>query len=640
MYIETTDIYPDMDPRLQRALDRRERGDTTVATASSEEDEIGVLALVDDVDRFADRDGVRLGAVIGEVDGRLLVTARVPLSRVEEVRRAPGVRSMKCAQPLRPTLQATVPEIRADRASAPPGSLAGGGAGVLVGVVDTGLDFAHRNFRRADGSTRVVAIWDQSGASTPGSPFGYGRRHGAADIDRALGQADPYEALGYGPVPDQPGRPKGTHGTHVCDIAAGNGLGSGVAGVAPEADIAFAEPAVSDVAWQGQEVVGQFFGDSVQLLEAVRFLFNEAGERPCVVNISLGTHGGPHDGSSLAERGIDAMIAERPGRAVVISAGNSFERGVHAAGTVPPGGRADVRVAVPELLTAQCEVELWYAGGDVFRAELISPGGDVLGPVALGSNARVRADDGTTLLFVSHRANDPGNGDNVLGLFLDERVPPGVWTVRLHGERVVSGGYHAWIERNDSSQASFAGEPRDDSHTIGSISCGRLALAVGSYDAHVPGRPLSRFTASGPTRDGRAKPELSAPGHDVFAAHSRTGTGVVRKSGTSMAAPAVAGLAALVLAEARARGVSLPAGALRSVLTETARVDPPPVVWDPRYGHGRADAAECLRAVRELSPAGEPSGPGCPQPGGGQTGLGTSGVEATGLRTGLETTGL
>jgi len=129
-----------------------------------------------------------------------------------------------------------------------------------------------------------------------------------------------------------------------------------------------------------------------------------------------------------------------------------------------------------------------------------------------------------------------------------------------------------------------------------------LSLVVGSYDAHKPVKPLSFFSSAGPTRDGRQKPEISAPGHDVFAAHSRTGTGVTRKSGTSMAAPAVTGVVALILAEAHARGIALDAASLRRIVTESARSDPPPAgEWDDRYGHGRIDAAKALQAVQKLA---------------------------------------
>jgi subtilisin family serine protease len=167
---------------------------------------------------------------------------------------------------------------------------------------------------------------------------------------------------------------------------------------------------------------------------------------------------------------------------------------------------------------------------------------------------------------------------------------------------VSDGAFHAWIERNDRSQSSFA-PPHDNTHTLGSISCGRLSLVVGSYDAHKPAKPLSWFTSGGPTRDGREKPEVSAPGHDVLAAHSRTGTGLTRKSGTSMAAPAVTGMVALLLSEAAALGRNLDAAFIRRLVIDAARSDPPAAGgWHDRYGHGRIDAAAALTALAAPGP--------------------------------------
>src|SRR6185369_2308614 len=108
-----------------------------------------------------------------------------------------------------------------------------------------------------------------------------------------------------------------------------------------------------------------------------------------------------------------------------------------------------------------------------------------------------------------------------------------------------------------------------------------------------PQFPISSFSSAGPTRDGRQKPEVSAPGLHVMAARSMTRTGVVRKSGTSMAAPAITGLVALMFAEALRNAVNLPVGAVRNQLMNTAQVNPPAVAqggWDSRYGFGRANS--------------------------------------------------
>lgn len=597
MQLHPSDVYGGMEPRLQAAVARHRSGERTVATAASSSDEIAVIALVADVDAWHDHSEVGSGVTLGEAEGGIVVTARVPIERVDVLRQAPEVLSMKAAQPLSRMLHATVPEIEADDASRPPG-LEGpaGGEGVIVGIVDMGADVAHGNFRNADGSSRILALWDQSGPLSAASPVGYGRVHRKVDIDAALHTPDPYGVLGYGPAPDSPFE-QGTHGTHVMDIAVGNGNGSGVPGVAPRADVVFVHPAVSDIRWTGSGVVTSAFGDSVQLLEGLHFIFDEAGDRPCVVNISLGTNGGPHDGTSLVERGIDALL-DAPNRAVVIAASNAWADGIHAAGVVPPDGSFDLLWELPGN-PGERELEVWYDGADEFLAELLAPDGASIGTVALGASAEVTGDDGRTLLFVSHRAQDPNNGDNVLGIFIAEDVAGPTWTVRLHGARVTAGGaFHAWIERYDPSQSSFR-PPHDNSHTIGSIACGHKSVVVGSYDAHKPPRlPISYFSSEGPTRDGREKPEVSAPGHDVLAAHSRTGRGVTRKSGTSMAAPAVTGLIAIVLAEAAARGESLDAGRIRDIVIGSVRSTPPAAgAWDPRYGAGRVSVREALRLV-------------------------------------------
>jgi subtilisin family serine protease len=117
-------------------------------------------------------------------------------------------------------------------------------------------------------------------------------------------------------------------------------------------------------------------------------------------------------------------------------------------------------------------------------------------------------------------------------------------------------------------------------------------------DAHKPSLPISYFSSAGPTRDGREKPEVSAPGHAVLAAKSRSRTGVTRMSGTSMAAPAVTGTIALLLAEARARHQSVSIDQIRQALIASARHNPPQGSgWDPRYGHGRVSAQGAVASV-------------------------------------------
>lgn len=572
-----------MDIRLQRLLAFRQHGAVKPPTASTEEDEVAVIAKVSDADAFTSLSEVTPGVTVGDraEDGTTLLTARVALSRVNQVRNLGYVVSMKAAQPLRPTLAATTKDVGTPEIPAASG--VAGGEGIIVAIVDSGCDFVHENFRREDGSTRLLKFWDQAGNGAGEPGFAYGTVHDASAIDAALEDDSPYSALGYNPG-------AAAHGTHVMDIAAGNGRGSGVPGVAPESDLLFVQPAVNDIPWVGEDVVGHSFGDSVQMLEALVWIFTTAGDTPCSVNISLGTNGGPHDGTTLFEEGVDRLLAQAPDRSVCIAASNSFDDGIHAAGTVPTSGTYELRWLIPADDRTHNELELWYPGRNALTVELIEPSGRSLGTLAPGESATAKH-DGKVILFAANRTGDPNNGDNTVGVFLAPGAPPGRWVLRLVNNTENETPFHAWIERDDQGQSTFE-DHFDNSHTVGSISCGHKPIVVGSYDAHKAERPISWFSSAGPTRDGRNKPEISAPGHDVIAASSSTNRGVTRKSGTSMAAPAVTGCIALLLAAAKARQERIDIDTIRDIVITTAKANPPaPGGWHARYGYGRAAAA-------------------------------------------------
>ena len=599
MRLVSRSIFNHIDPRIQLHLERRARGIIPPATVSTNEGEIEVIAKVSNLDNWLSLSEVFAGANVGTTpDNCHIVTARVPLSQISKLRQLDYVVSIKASQLIQPSLRATVEEINAHSDSLSPISEGKQGKGVVVGIVDYGCDFIHQNFRHPDGTTRILALWDQKvqPQSEQNSYLGYGRVYSQAEINTALQSADPYTSLGYSPN-------RSSHGTHVMDIACGNGKGSNVPGVAPEADIVFVEISASDIPFQGPEVLDANFGGSVQLLEAIKFIFDRAGDSPCVVNVSLGTNGGPHDGSSLVEQGIDALVSEKPNRAVVIAASNSYEDGIHASGEITSGSSVDLVWQIDDFDFTHNEMEIWYDREDELQLELIDENEQSIGTVDIGASVEVLDDAGNLLFFVAHRQGDPNNGDNNIGIFMNTGVSNSEvlsqLKIRLHGIRVSNGKFHAWIERDDLGQSSFAA-PNDNTHTLGSISCGRHSIVVGSYDAHSSGKPLSWFSSAGPTRDGRNKPEISAPGHNVWAANSTTRVGVTRKSGTSMAAPAVTGVVALMLAEACSLGKELTTEQIRQILNQTARSDPPSSTWHDRYGWGRVDAKGVIKEVRQI----------------------------------------
>jgi subtilisin family serine protease len=580
-------VMAGLDPRLQRII-VRSLEDVTRGPAKLE-DETAVIARISDVRAWADHPSVRSISVSPILPDRTVIaTGRVPVNRIQGLRRESFVLSLKAAHRVRRQLSATVPELAANQL--PETSASNGGKGVVIGIIDNGCDFAHPNFRTAAGATRLVGIWDQSQPLRPvdAGRVKYGRFFTTDEINAALRHGDPYSALGYSPA-------QGAHGTHVMDIAAGNGLGTGQAGIAPQADLLFVEISAGDAAIAAALPPG--LGDSVHLVEAVSLIFETAGTLPCVVNVSLGSNSGPHDGSSLVERMFDSITAAGPNRCIAVAAGNAFADGIHFGGHLGPGSVVDLDWVLDDPLADDAELEIWYAGDDRFTVDILSPDGRLIVSVPAGGSRNLTV-AGHSKVMVSNRLADPNNGDNQIAVFLGGGAPGGIWKVRLHAVAAGNGDFHAWIERDDSDQSAFDSDPADNTHTISSLAGGCGTIVVGAYSAHDVAKPLHFGSAAGPTRDGRPKPDVSAPGVNVAAANARQ-PGTLVLSGTSMAAPATTGAIALLVAEAHAKGVPLSAADIRKQLFSSA---PPAPAADPRYGVGRVSAGSLIQQFLTAHP--------------------------------------
>jgi subtilisin family serine protease/outer membrane protein OmpA-like peptidoglycan-associated protein len=534
-----------------------------------------------------------------------IVTCRLTRSNIHEVWSEDTVLSLKAPRsigldpdPIVEEVANTADGVRFTDVRRPEG-LDATGRGVVLGAIDWGFDFAHPNFRNADGTTRAIAIWDQSAPGDGVEPYGYGRVYSREEINRALEADDPYEALGYNPGRSDPGG-RGAHGTHVLDIAAGNGRASGSPmGIAPEADLVFVQLAA-------RTGLQANLGDSVTLLEAIDWVVRVAGDSACVLNLSVGKHGGPHTGETLVEQGIEAMLTERPNRFVAQSAGNYYRANTHASRHLRPNESWTLRWNTDRADTTPNELEVWYRGIDVLGVALMPPDDADAIEVPLGGDAEIGV-DGERVGHLYHRARDPGGGSNHVDVFLYPSAPAGEWRLRLTGIDVVDGRCHVWVERDSTCpgcQSQLHEDDTDALTTIGTIANGLRSVVVGAYDAQAGDDSIATFSSAGPTVDGRIKPDLVAPGVRILAARSaRLGAEgatplLTRKSGTSMASPHVAGTAALMLETA---AHPLPIQAFRRLLLGSARKPTAEDIDPDRVGSGYLDIEAAIQAVRDFS---------------------------------------
>lgn len=621
------------------------------------------------------RHGAELGAQVGDI-----VTARVPLAALPSLLGHPSIRRMEVGGPLYPQAllapsgvpgagagraeRRGVPERRrpldrhgppaaSDSAAADAGftslrrrvgsrweGLAG--QGVIVGVFDSGLDLDHDDFRHPDGRTRVLFAWDQTataGGAPPGgagalgggppgavgaSSFDYGVECRAAAID-----------AGACPMVDRIG-----HGTHVTGVAAGDGSATGrgmdpfrFPGGAPAADL---------IVVKGGD--GVFTPDG--LVDGVAYIFAraEALGRPAVVNISLSSQSGPHDGTLLFEEALDALSG--PGRIVVSGAGNSGDHRntvpvvpngpVHAsavAGQVLHGVRIPPYTPTPGDANDGVVLELWYEGADSLTISVRSPRGDAV-TAATGDSASITTPGGAVAILNALGGPAPGNGDHgaMIVIFdFDAGAPPdsGRWAVEVAPAAVhAAGEYHLWLVGHALSEAE--GLPRLEGGTSNRFLVGPPASAdrVLAAGAHVtrhgwttvdggsqtfPYREslgdIAYFSSPGPRRDGVQKPDVTAPGKMVVSALAdgallfdafpwliEQDSVHAALLGTSMAAPQLAAAVALLL---QIQPDLTPEEA-RDLLRLSARGDPfvagplPSPVW----GHGKLDAAAAVQRLR------------------------------------------
>lgn len=457
----------------------------------------------------------------------------------------------------------------------------------LVGVIDSGFDVLHECFRDQHGNTRIIELWDQTDPTGPPPPgFTAGTHHTRADIQRYIATAS---------VPSGLGRDPRGHGTHVASIAAGRACGSFAGGVAPEADLALV---VSNIIQKPNRP--RSIGYSTSHIAALSFLDRVVTShgKPLVVNVSQGMNAGAHDGTSSLETAFDWFITQKPGRALIKSAGNERGKYGHVSLVVPPGAHAQVEwksLGIPRPFDL---IELWFSSRDDLSVELRDPHGNAGPSVDKGKTADAVVLPTGERAELTYTAFHPDNGETQLMLILSANtaasMASGAWSLDIHNNGRTAAKIEGWVERRKRRPVRFTGHVVDD-RTLSIPGTANHVVAVAALDRAATA--TASYSSRGDTRDGRQRPDLCAPGNNVWAARSGTRSGTASMSGTSMATPHVSGAAALLLSKRDKQSKPMLTGRqVRGMLQSTAW----PITaggWNPDSGWGVLDIHKLLNLI-------------------------------------------
>jgi len=549
--------------------------------------------------RSTDIESVKLAGIETNSDYPGWSTARVTYEQLLTLAEISGVTSVFQGDVYYPATDIAVGESGADLVhDAYLNNVAYDGTDVIILIIDTGIDWSHLDFRDPDTPTtsRILYIWDQTLTKTgsEGTPedrdgtnfsgLNYGVEYTQAHIEDEIDGS----AAGFVRTKDTH-----SHGTLVASAAAGNGASLSnkkYKGMAPDADMVVVRSGVNS------------FSDT-NLKNALTYAQKIASTtgKPVVVNMSLGSQGNAHDGTSTVDEAVDSFTSSGNGRVAVVAAGNEGNELIHVTGTVSNSATENLTFTVPSYTATSGTgndyfiFELWWDNYSDVTAKMSSPNGLFYSRDKNEEGTRTTEDGAITI--INKTDSDHSNGDlrtyiEVFDTNADSIPAQGTWTLALTNTSGSTRTYHAWLLATTIS-TTLTGA--DSTYTIASPGTASSAITVAGhtsrwrwtstngtgylFDTPDKSDDIAYFSSIGPTRDGSQKPDLSASGRGVFAATSTDYTPVTAyeivtdkyhlTQGTSISSPLVTGAVALLLDY----NGSLTAASAKSLLTSNATSD-------------------------------------------------------------------
>lgn len=461
------------------------------------------------------------------------------------------------------------------------------GSGVLVGIIDTGIDYTHPAFQNDDKTSRILYLWDQTiqNSNIPNLPLTpYGTTYTREQINTALASNNPLDIV---PSTDENG-----HGTMLAGIAAGSRIDSaGFYGIVPEADLIVVKLK------EAKKYLKEFFlipneavcyqASDIQF--AVRYIRTMALElnRPVAICLALGTSSGLHDGSDFLSMNLN-YIADTPGIAVIVAAGNEGNSKTHYYGLIDSTiGYDNVELKVGKDVSG-FTMELWGNIPNMYSVEIISPSGEFIYriPARLNEKRTINFLFDRTTLYINYVLFDLSRGNQLI-LFRFVTPAEGVWRIRVYGKGGKNIDYNIWLPiRSFLNNDTYFMKPNPDT-TITSPGNTNVPITVTAYDHQHS--TLFIEDSRGYTSVNIIKPDFAAPGVDVYAPGLHNT--YVNSTGTSAAAAHTTGVAAMLLEWGiiRKNLLTMSSPEIKSLLIRGAKRDPTISYPNKEWGYGTLD---------------------------------------------------
>lgn len=483
------------------------------------------------------------------------------------------------------------------------------GAGVIVGFVDTGINYTDSLFRNVDGSTRIIGIWDQTNNSDnsnnienetakPFSAFSalYGTQYTAEEINLALNSDNPASIV--------PTRDENGHGTFLASIAAGNrDERAGFSGAAPQASIAMVKlkPAKQYLRdfYLIQDGADAYQENDIMMGVSYLYFLARKYSMPLVVCIPLGTNMGSHMGMSRLGQYLN-QVSLSNGSAVITAAGNETGARHHFRAVMDASTdevTAELRVGERE---AGFSMELWAENMGVYTVGFISPTGEVAREISVplrGENTVSFLLEQTQITIYTQIADASAGSQFIFMRF--ENPMSGIWRILIQNSLDIRETFHLWLPvRGFISDETYFLRPNPDT-IITDPGNAQYPITVTAYD-HTR-NSIYIHASRGYSRSGQIKPDLAAPGVNILGASS-SGRRLTRMSGTSVSAAHLAGAAAILLNWGILDGnyPYLNTPVLKSIFVRGAQRNPALTYPNREFGYGMLDLYEAFLRLRNL----------------------------------------